>query len=395
MKPGKFVQFGAGNIGRSFIGRLFCAAGYETVFVDVDPGLVARLNSSAAYRVIVKANDRPDLALEVGPVRAVNGRDAEAVRREVREASYAATSVGLAGLPSVIGAMVPGLLDRRAAGKPPLDIVIAENLRSGADFFRAELARRLGPDEDLDGLVGLVETSIGKMVPIMPKAALEADPLQLFSESYDTLIVDARAWKGQPPRIPGLKLVDNIGAWVDRKLFVHNMGHAATAYLGWRADPGIAYIWQALELPGVAGAVRAAMMESARALNAVYPADLALPELEDHVDDLLSRFKNRALGDTVHRVGRDLGRKLARDDRLVGACLLAARQGLGFGHIAAAARAAFSFKAPDEAGEIYRLDRDFHARWEGADLAAILAGACGLDPAEPTDAKVARAIAEA
>lgn len=395
MKAGKFVQFGAGNIGRSFIGRLFCAAGYETVFVDVDPGLVARLNFSAAYRVVVKANDRPDLALEVGPVRAVNGRDAEAVRQEIREASYAATSVGLAGLPSVIGAMAPGLLDRRATGKPPLDIVIAENLRSGAAFFRAELGRRLGSGEDIDSLVGLVETSIGKMVPIMPKAALEADPLQLFAEPYDTLIVDARGWKGQAPLLPGLKLVDNIGAWVDRKLFVHNLGHAATAYLGWRAEPGITYIWQALEVPGVAEAVRAAMMESAQALSAVYPADLALPELEDHVDDLLSRFRNRALGDTVHRVGRDLARKLARDDRLVGACLLAARQGLAYGHIAAATRAALSFKAPDEAGEIFRLDRDFHARWAGANLATILAGACGLDSSDLLDAKVARAIGDA
>lgn len=395
MRAGKFVQFGAGNIGRSFIGRLFCAAGYETVFVDVDPGLVARLNASAAYRVVVKARGSPDLVLEVGPVRAVDGRDAQAVRREIREADYAATSVGMAGLASVIGAMAPGLLDRQAAGKPPLDIILAENIRSGAGFFRAELARRLGPGIDTDSLVGLVETSIGKMVPIMPKAALEEDPLQLFAEPYDSLIVDARAWRGRPPLLPGLRLVDNIGAWVDRKLFVHNMGHAATAYLGWRADPGITYIWEALEIPGVAETVRAAMMEGARALHAAYPADLALPELEDHVDDLLSRFRNRALGDTVHRVGRDLGRKLARDDRLIGACLLAARQGLAFGHIASATRAALSFKAPNEAGEVFRPDQDFHARWAGAGLAAVLAGACGLDPAEPMDAAVARAIAEA
>ena len=31
----KMVQFGAGNIGRSFIGQLFSRSGYEVVFVDI------------------------------------------------------------------------------------------------------------------------------------------------------------------------------------------------------------------------------------------------------------------------------------------------------------------------------------------------------------------------
>ncbi len=393
MMKGSFIQFGAGNIGRSFIGRLFSAAGFETVFIDVDQDLVARLNARGSYRVIVKANDRADVTLEVGPIRAVYGKDSTAVTRELRDAAYAATSVGQGGLPSVIGAMVPALLARREAGAPPLDIVIAENIRCGAAFFRTELRRRLGNDLDLDSLVGLVETSIGKMVPLMPKEALESDPLQLYSEPYDTLIADARGWKGPPPPLGGLKLVDDIGAWVDRKLFIHNMGHAATAYLGWRADPAISFIWEALERPGVEGNVRAAMMESAVALHASYPEALALEELEGHAADLVSRFCNRALGDTVHRVGRDLQRKLARNDRLVGACLLAARKGLPFGSIAAATRAALSFRAPDESGRMLPSDTEFHARWDGRDIRSFLEEGSGLDATDALDRLVIETIA--
>jgi len=43
------IQFGAGNIGRGFLGQLFYESGYRTVFVDVDRDLVTRLNREGAY----------------------------------------------------------------------------------------------------------------------------------------------------------------------------------------------------------------------------------------------------------------------------------------------------------------------------------------------------------
>ena len=39
-------------------------------------------------------------------------------------------------------------------------------------------------------------------------------------------------------------------------------------------------------------------------------------DLEDHIDDLIYRFRNKALQDTIFRVGQDLTRKLSYDDRL-------------------------------------------------------------------------------
>ncbi|MEI6385446.1 MAG: mannitol-1-phosphate 5-dehydrogenase [Spirochaetota bacterium] len=392
MSIGTFVQFGAGNIGRSFIGRLFSSAGYETVFLDVDEKLIALINERGSYRVVVKANDVADRVLEVAPVRAVNSRDLEAVTRELVAADYAATSVGQGALPSVIRSMAPALLARRAAGRPPIDIIIAENLRSGAQYFRTELARNLEAGTKIDTLAGLVETSIGKMVPIMPREALAADPLQLFAEPYDTLIVDAKGFTRGLPPLPGLKAVDDIAAYVDRKLFVHNLGHAAAAYLGHARDPAITYLWEALELPGLAALVRGAMGESAAALHAAYPASLPAAELGEHIEDLLSRFSNRALGDTIHRVGRDLPRKLSRDDRIVGACLLAARQGLPFAAIAEALRAALRFKAPDESGGLAKADALFHARYAPEDLARVLREVSGLDPASPVDRQVIEGI---
>ncbi len=386
-----FVQFGAGNIGRSFIGRLFAEAGYRVVFIDVDSRLVSLLNERRSYPVVVKQNDRPDQVRLIGGVSAIDGRDREAVIDVLTQADGMATSVGQRGLQAVLPLLAAALELRAANNAPPLDLIIAENLRSGAAWFRQNLGPLLPEGFDLDSRLGLVETSIGKMVPIMPQDALNEDPLQLFAEPYDTLIVDRLGFRREVPALAGLKPVNNIAAWVDRKLFLHNMSHAALAYLGYQANPELIYCWQAMELPAVVDAVRAALLQSAAALNRAYPDDLPQEELAAHADDLLNRYRNRALGDTLHRVGRDLGRKLAREDRLIGACLLAAKHGLPFDSLVPPIRAALKFAAPDEQGRVGEADQRILQAVAERGPRAVLGEIAGLDAGQSMDQRVLQA----
>ena len=390
----KLLQFGAGNIGRSFMGALFSRAGWDVVFVDVNAAVVAALNQKRAYTVVIKREGKSDERRSVGPVRAVDGRNADAVAAEIADADLVSTSVGKAAFPKILPVIAAGLAERekRFPGRP-LDIIIAENARGADEFYWKTLAAALGPAYPLAERVGLVETSIGKMVPIMRAEDLAVDPLQVFAEEYEELILDGRGFRGAVPAVAGLKPVDDIRAYVDRKLFVHNLGHAATAYFGFAADPAAALIPDALALPGVEAAVRRAMGEAADALAAEYPAAFTRADLAAHVDDLLFRFKNRALGDTVHRVGRDLYRKLGREDRLVGAMLLCARRRLPFDGIAAAYRAALSFAAPDETGRLFPDDERFRREALPRGLAAVLREVSGLDGAAPADAAVIAAVA--
>ena len=386
-----FVQFGAGNIGRSFIGRLFAEAGYRVVFIDVDSRLVSLLNERRSYPVVVKQNDRPDQVRLIGGVSAIDGRDREAVIDVLTQADGMATSVGQRGLQAVLPLLAAALELRAANNAPPLDLIIAENLRSGAAWFRQNLGPLLPEGFDLDSRLGLVETSIGKMVPIMPQDALNEDPLQLFAEPYDTLIVDRLGFRREVPALAGLKPVNNIAAWVDRKLFLHNMSHAALAYLGYQANPELIYCWQAMEPPAVVDAVRAALLQSAAALNRAYPDDLPQEELAAHADDLLNRYCNRALGDTLHRVGRDLGRKLAREDRLIGACLLAAKHGLPFDSLVPPIRAALKFAAPDEQGRVGEADQRILQAVAERGPRAVLGEIAGLDAGQSMDQRVLHA----
>jgi mannitol-1-phosphate 5-dehydrogenase len=389
----KLIQFGAGNIGRSFLGQLFAKAGWDVAFVDVNAAVVGLLNEKKAYTVIIKREGRRDEWRLVGPVRAVDGRDAAAVAAEIADADLVATSVGKGAFPKILPVIARGLAERqkRTPGKP-LDIIIAENARGADAFFRETLARELGPDYPLEALVGLVETSIGKMVPIMRAEDLAVDPLQVFAEEYEELILDGRGFRSSVPAVAGLHPVEEIEAYVDRKLFVHNLGHASAAYLGYLADPKVVFLPQALRMEGVEKGARAAMMEGCAALAEAYPHAYSTRELEAHVEDLILRFRNTALGDTVHRVGRDLYRKLDREDRLAGAMRLCARQGKPFVAIAAAYHASIEFAAPDENGKLFPDDERFRAEEKPKGLGHVLRNISRLDPLDPVDVRVIAAL---
>ena len=388
-----FVQFGAGNIGRSFIGRLFAHAGHEVVFVDVVDEIVAALNARGRYRIEVR--DRVSETVWVENVRAVDGRDVERVARELAVCALCGTAVGPAALPHIQPALARGLQLRRERGAPPLDVILCENLRDAAAFMREGLRRLLPPDFPLDDAVGLVETSIGKMVPIMPEEARRSDPLLVHAEAYNTLICDRRGFKNPLPPVPGLEPKDHMVAYVDRKSFIHNFGHALCAYFAHLEAPQLAYTWEAVRHPTVGPATRAGMWESARALIAEYPGEFTEPNLGEHIDDLLSRFCNKALGDTIYRVGRDVTRKLGREDRVIGPLLLETRHGAPGNITALCAAAGMRFLATDEHGAPYPADAQFAREVFSRGPEHVLRTVCGLDPDDATDRCAYEAVLEA
>ena len=228
------VMYGAGNIGRGFLGQLLSESGYEVVFVDVDDALVARLDSDRAYpvRLVSNAGTRE---VVVRNVRAVHGRDLERVATEIARAELMATAVGVNVLPRIAAPIAQGLRRRWESGNTaPLDILICEN-RLDADHYLRELVREaLGKQERdwLDERVGFVEVSIGRMVPVMTPAMQEGNPLRIWVEEYAELPVDRDGFRGPIPAIRNLVPFSPFSLYIHRKLFIHNLGHALTAYLG-------------------------------------------------------------------------------------------------------------------------------------------------------------------
>ena len=357
INPLKIVIFGAGKIGRSFIGQLFGTNGYQVVFVDVDQRTVDLIQKRKEYRVVIKGDE--DSEIVVRNVEAISGLDTGKVASAVASAGIVAASVGKNALGKVALVIAAGLKIRQQQHPDsPLDIILAENMRDASGFLRAKLVRNLPLNYRLDDLVGLVETSIGKMVPLIPLAELEKDPLVVFAEPYNTLIVDKKGFKAAIPDIPGLAPKENIKAWVDCKSFIHNLGHATAAYYGFYKHPTANYIFEILSDPDVYQYTRATMFQSAEIIRLVYSNDFSLNDLTLHIDDLLSRFMNKALKDTIFRVGQDLIRKLGPDDRFMGAIHLAQKVGMPYDQIIHAMSYGFFFRAKDESGNQLQSDID-------------------------------------
>jgi len=387
------VQFGAGNIGRGFMGELFWASGYRTVFVDVDRPLVEALRSRGAYEVHHITNEG-DEVVTVTDVAAIDARDARAVAETVAGASLVSTAVGVRALQAVTPAMAEGMARRLLyPGTGCLNVITCENLVGAGRFLRdlvrteleprvtIGLRRSLSPRE-FDARFGFVEAVVSRMVPIVPDEIRRRDPLWIACEPYARLPVDGKAFRGPVPHIAGLEPVDNILAYQSRKLASHNMSHAVGAYLGYRA--GHEFIWQAMEDPAVERVVRGAMEETGRALCLRFGFDPAAERAYE--DDLCQRYLNRALGDQVRRVAADPLRKLGPDDRLIGSARLCLTEGVEPVHVIRGIRAALAYDNPADPVAVTLQDM---LRARG--LRSVLLDICGLVETEPLYARLVSA----
>jgi mannitol-1-phosphate 5-dehydrogenase len=380
---GSAVLFGAGNIGRGFLAQLCHESGLEVVFVDVAAPIVDALNSRRCYPVHI-VGDAPETIMIRG-VRAVLGADLERVSEEIAQAVILFTAVGAGALPHIAPTLASGLLARHRRVGGPVNIILCENLHDAPARLRGLVAASL-PDNERDAILertGFVQAVVSRMVPVQTEQQRARDLLAIQVEAYKRLPIDANAVVGTLPPITGVEPTSRFDAYVERKLYAHNCAHAVLGYLGHIA--GHQYGYEALEDIRIFSLLRAVLAETSEAL--IRKHGFSREEQEAHVEDLFARFRNRALGDTCRRLARDPIRKLAPDDRLVGAARLCESQQVEPRALAWAIVAALRYEDPEDpaACEMQRMIRD-----EGRDIA--LARICAIEAGEPLAALIREAF---
>lgn len=332
------VHFGAGNIGRGFIGKLLADADIAVTFADVNEPLVDQLSHQQEYKVKVVGSE---CKMEtVSHVTAVNSAS-EALIERIIKTDLVTTAVGPTVLDIIAKTIAKGLSARFAAGNTqPLNIIACENMVRGTTHLKQQVYQFLTAEEQqqADALVGFVDSAVDRIVP--PLQAANDDPLEVTVESFSEWIVDEQQFKGEIPQIEGMEKTDNLMAFVERKLFTLNTGHCVTAYLG--CLKGHRTIREAIEDPSIHAQVKQAMQESGEVLIRRYGFDRALHSA--YIEKILSRFANPYLVDEVDRVGRQPLRKLSANDRLIKPLLGTIEYGLPNGMLLKGIAAALKYR---------------------------------------------------
>ena len=340
----KAVQFGAGNIGRGFIGAVLEQAGYHVVFADVNAAVIDKINEDHAYTVHVMDVERCEQ--RITNISGVNSTT-DAVVDAVRDAEIITTAVGVVILPRIAPAIAKGIAARRAAGvEQPLNIIACENaVRASSQLREHVLSHLEGEDAAYcQKWVGFPDCSVDRIVP----PVRSENPIDVVVEAFYEWNVEQASFVGDVPQIAGMNLADNLIAYIERKLFTLNTGHAITAYMG--CMKGLKTIDESIADPQIYSLVKAAMQESGLGLVAKHSFDK-----EAHfkyIDKIIGRFKNPYLKDDVTRVGREPLRKLSASDRLINPTLTAQKAGVATPNLLLGIGAALHYNNAEDAQSV-------------------------------------------
>lgn len=340
----KAIQFGAGNIGRGFIGALLSQAGYHVTYADVNQAVIDKINADGTYTVHVMDVECQDI-----PITDIDGANSgkPEIVDVLAEAELITTAVGLVILPRIAPSIAQAIAKRKAQGKTePLNIIACENAIRASSQLKDAVYQSLNEEEKAyaDEYVGFPDCSVDRIVPPVKSENF----IDVVVENYYEWNVEKASFKGEIPQIAGMNLAENLMAYIERKLFTLNTGHAITAYLG--TIKGYGTIDEAIADEKIYGIVHAAMTESGDGLIQKHGFD---KEAHYHyIDKIIGRFKNPYLKDDVTRVGREPLRKLSPTDRLTKPMMTAYGYGLPVDHLILGMGAALRYDNPEDAQSV-------------------------------------------
>ncbi len=375
------IQFGGGNIGRGFIGAVLSQAGYHVVFADVVAEVIDRINKDGKYTVHVMDVEQKDI--EISNISAVDSGSDAAVAK-ITEAEIITTAVGVRILKFIAPTIAKGISARKAAGvEAPLNIVACENAIRATSQLK-ELTYALLDEETAkwaDGHVGFADCSVDRIVP----PVRSENPIDVVVENFYEWNVEEKSFVGPAPEIEGMNLADNLLAYIERKLFTLNTGHAITAYLG--QLKGYKTIDESIADPEIYAVVKAAMQQSGEGLIRKFGFDHDAHYA--YIEKIIKRFKNPYLKDDVTRVGREPLRKLSANDRLILPTVTALGYGLPVDKLVIGIAAALHFTNPDDPQSV-----EMHQTIDEIGVKAALCKFSGLDGDAPVTAQIVKAYNE-
>jgi mannitol-1-phosphate 5-dehydrogenase len=301
------VHFGAGNIGRGFIGQLLYNSGYDVCFIDVNAVIIDEINKRKSYHV--ELADDTKLKMEIKNVSAINSiTNKQDVIDAISKADIVTTAVGPNVLTIISSLIADGIKKRLEINKKPLNIIACENMIGGSDYLKNEICNHIEVSK-LDGIISFPNSAVDRIVP----AQTNDDKLLVLVEPFYEWVIDETKIIGDMPKIIGATYVENLEPFIERKLFTLNTGHAFTAYLG--QYYAFNTIDEAMCDERIKNDLLNVLNETGQLLIKKHGFDEV--KHKQYIDKIIKRFENKHISDEVSRVGRSPIRKISPNDRLV------------------------------------------------------------------------------
>ncbi|KAF3022097.1 hypothetical protein E8E14_013722 [Neopestalotiopsis sp. 37M] len=370
----KAVHFGSGNIGRGFVACFLHESGYEVIFADVVDKLVDSLNATKEYHVIEVGAEGVDKKT-ITNYHAINSKTHEAeLVDEIATADVVTCSVG----PNILRFIAPVIakgIDKRSQDLKPLAVIACENAIGATDTLAGFIKDPKNTPEhrlaDHHERAAYANSAIDRIVPAQdPDAGLDVT-LEKF---YEWVVERTPFQNSEIPSIDGIKWVDNLLPYIERKLFTVNTGHATAAYHGYNRQKKT--VDDALRDKEIKDEVSAALAETSKLI--VEKHGISAEEQEQYKQKIIQRISNPHLADAVERVGRAPLRKLSRKERFISPAVELAEKGHSVQALLFAAEMAFRFQnvdGDDESKELAKIMAEHNAE-------EVVSQVCGLQSSD-------------
>ncbi|MCP1224201.1 mannitol dehydrogenase [Sebaldella sp. S0638] len=337
----KAVHFGAGSIGRGFIGDLLHDTGYEIVLVDIDKNIVEQINKTNSYDLyIIEENYKKKT---ITNVKAVLLTDTGKIADEITGADLVTVSVWVDNLPGVAVPLLEGLKKRYGKNAERLNVLTCENAIHNGSILRNEVLKldAAFTENMLDKTAAFPDTAVERMVLASERNGVRSVDIGL---EHELVIEKTKLADPESKPVKGAVYTENMDKYIERKLFIINGGHAWAGYMGHVS--GFTTMQEVFQNETFTSSVKEVMQEIGTLIAQKY--NFSTKELDDYIDFVINRFKTPGITDYISRVSRNPIRKLKAGERLTGPCVQCEERGLKNNRLIQGIAAAFLYDMPED-----------------------------------------------
>jgi len=368
------VHFGAGNIGRGFIGLLLNESGYHVTFLDVSDLLINELKARKSYTVELVGEQVTKI--QVDQVDGLNSKtDGALVKEALMKADLITTAVGPNILP-IVAKQLSDVFETKAKENihQLVNVIACENTIGGSAQIYKALVPLLSVEAKsyLDTYVGFPNAAVDRIVPNQ----INPDPLHVKVEPFYEWVVDQTAIKGEL-KVVGMHQSKKLDAYIERKLFTVNTGHATVAYAAYQK--GYKTIQEAMKDEEIVSLLSGVLQETGALLVAKHGFNAE--EQASYIEKTIDRFRNPYMVDEVTRVGRSPLRKLSPQDRFIKPLREAIERNLPTPNLEATIANAmkYDFEGDEEAVKLQALIKEKGARQALMEVSGFAAYVARID----------------